>query len=639
MPWLTSNKPDITESIPGTLGGATAAKVAIPQGWDVAFDSEGFNLRVDETNLYQRSTERPRKQQIDTSPQAGEQTLGNWWTRSQDTWDLGAGVTWYEPEAQEGTLGRFHESQGINVWTPGELRLLNAMDTVTAAAGADSHLVTFDTALDQGVVEFRGEVARRITAAGVSSATTTGTTNTGFTMPTVSGDSVFVGSTTGVWQYVPSLTTLTLVLTHSTPHSSRVWWVKNRLVIALGATLYSAARSASGALSGQTVLFTHPDPSWRWVGVAEASTAILAAGSSNGESGVYRMNIINDDDGNPQIGPGSQVISMPNGEIIYSMGTYLGTSLVLGTSYGVRVGQMNSDGDASLGVLTIESTTPVVDIAFRDRFAYVPLTTGLPDGGGGAARIDLSSPIGESTRYAWATDVRVPSGTAQTLASIALVGDRVALSNTAGTYLQSATRYESIGYLDTGRIRFATVERKAFCWLRIVSEVGAGRILITAVDPSNNETNIVAMDSSFATDDDISIVVPQRPLDQYLSFRMYLEPGGVGDTDTPVIGGLVIKAQPASSRIRLFQYPLQIADTEKNRVGETRSGGPASGYRRLAQLERLEETGVPIQVFDSRTGERYRGQIDSIDFSTSIPPDKGTLGYAGVALVVVRRLS
>src|SRR5690606_22182039 len=68
--------------------------------------------------------------------------LSSWWVRSQSSWDLGAGIRYYEPGTEEGTINRFADCRGVNVWNPGEISLLHQMEervtptTGTARVGA-----------------------------------------------------------------------------------------------------------------------------------------------------------------------------------------------------------------------------------------------------------------------------------------------------------------------------------------------------------------------------------------------------------------------------------------------------------------------------------------------------------------------
>ena len=95
------------------------------------------------------------------------------------------------------------------------------------------------------------------------------------------------------------------------------------------------------------------------------------------------------------------------------MDTYLGAYLALGTSRGVRIGQVDPDGTLVYGPLTVETFMPVRALAARDRFVYAGIERDL-DGVSGCACIDLSEDIpkedgGSSGRYAWAYDAPLDS--------------------------------------------------------------------------------------------------------------------------------------------------------------------------------------------------------------------------------------
>ena len=96
--------PDITEGIPAIIAARTLGATYANNGlkYDVAFAGLPFILAphtssVYTRNPYTRTTADPNKQQIDVSREAGEQTLDQWWNRSQDSWHNGCGIKFYEP--------------------------------------------------------------------------------------------------------------------------------------------------------------------------------------------------------------------------------------------------------------------------------------------------------------------------------------------------------------------------------------------------------------------------------------------------------------------------------------------------------------------------------------------------------------
>ena len=108
--------------------------------YDVAIGGMPFIYAINDANPYVRQTAPYRKEQFDNQPEPGEQTLTGWWIRSQSSFHEGAGITFYDPALipGEGT-SRFADSQGVNVWTEGEVTLLN--DTIETYSTSSTPVV------------------------------------------------------------------------------------------------------------------------------------------------------------------------------------------------------------------------------------------------------------------------------------------------------------------------------------------------------------------------------------------------------------------------------------------------------------------------------------------------------------------
>lgn len=634
MAYLASVAADITESLPATIGSPLLTDYPPPAGWDVTLGNLGFTLRPSAATPYQRGTEQVRKQQIDTSESPGEQSLSSWWTRSQTSWDMGAGVKWYEPAERNGEgVNRFAESQGVDVWTPGAATLLRR-SVADAARTVDTFVTTIFPFNEEGWLEAWGNT---VVYNGSDGSTFTQTTPYGgITQPASTGRYVYVGHERGVSFFYPGTGLTTPLTTELSWHVPRVWWVKSRLIIAINNALYEVGAGSTGVI-GTTAgreLYRHPLHDWEWTDVTEVGGAILASGFDGSTSAIIRFTVELDDAQQPILSGGSQVAQMPVGERITAMQVYLGSSIVLGTSSGVRVGAVSAAGDVQYGPLTVETANPVVDIAFRDRFAYAAVTAGLPDGSSGAVRIDLSAPMGDAGRYAYAWDMAC--GTSDEATSVSLVGDRVVLAAGRRLWRQHATEYVPQGWLETGRIRYGTAEPKAFRLMRAVVETNGGGVGITTIAPDGSEHRVVEFTDAFRTEDEVAVRVPGRDVNQFLSFRAYLS-SPPHRTTTPVVSALSVKAVPAASRVRLYQFPLSCYDVETDRHGNT-YGARGRAYAALAALEELEEQSRPVPVVDNRTGEAFVGQIDTVDFQSNNPPSRENDNFGGIAVVTVRRL-
>lgn len=118
---------DITESLPLNVGNPGIAGFWInnAEDYDVAIGGEPFILAPTDVNPYQRETAPYRKDQFDNSKEPGEQSLTGWWIRSQSSFHGGTGIKFYDPTSGESTNYRFADSQGLDVWTKGQVTLLN----------------------------------------------------------------------------------------------------------------------------------------------------------------------------------------------------------------------------------------------------------------------------------------------------------------------------------------------------------------------------------------------------------------------------------------------------------------------------------------------------------------------------------
>ena len=118
---------DITEGLPVNVGNPGVAGFWInnAEDYDVAIGGEPFILAPTDVNPYQRETAPYRKDQFDNSKEPGEQSLTGWWIRSQSSFHGGTGIRFYDPTSGESTGYRFTDSQGVNVWTKGQVTLLN----------------------------------------------------------------------------------------------------------------------------------------------------------------------------------------------------------------------------------------------------------------------------------------------------------------------------------------------------------------------------------------------------------------------------------------------------------------------------------------------------------------------------------
>lgn len=649
MPFEASSSPDITESLPTALSRTTEASASLKRGqvhWDISIGGIGFNLGINDQNPYLRESAQTQKQQFDSSQEAGEQSLDTgYWLRSQTSWHLGSGANFYEPGSKSGatpTQYRYLTSVGVDVWDEGNLTLLKACPLAQSSGTAESYATGARAGGNDYYFTQTAGTLKRYTAAGAATSyTPTGASPEG--RPTVAGSKVLVGAASlGIDVGDVTGSVLSRLYNQALGTTPKPYWAKGRIIATKGAELHELALDGTtnaGVIAAATVLFTHPDTGWTWTGVTEAPDSILAAGySGSGVSAVYSFTLEQNSSGGatPTLGQPFQVLELPPGEEILALRVYLGTYVGIGTSKGLRVGLLGDTGRIQAGPLLFDA--PVTALGARASFMYAGVSNAI-DGKSGCARVDLANPIGDSLLFPWAWDAQTKD--TGTVNSVSFVGntDRVVVGVASkGVYAQSATVYETNGYLTSGAVRYGTTESKAFRWADVRCATSGGQsVALEFLDSDSSATPIVTL-AAGASGSNLSLARVVQRL-EYGSYRVTL----TRSTDTlssPVVQSVALKAVPVVQKQRLIQYPVMLQD-------KTQDGRRTPVYTdvaaKLLQLENLENTSAVVTVEDYRLGESYPGVIESIQFKSTTPPSgsksraEGNVG--GRMTITVRRVS
>jgi len=630
---------DITEGIPYVLSnpaGATSYS-STSEAYDVAFAGLPFFLAASDDTPYRRVTAQYRKQQIDQTREPGEQTLTGWWLRSQSSFHLGAGIKYFEPLQDESLRFQFTESKGVDIWTKGQASLLNTTVRVLSTSNTPIIIGANDGTNDCLVVT-DGTDLKKITMSNDTATPSTyvqaGTPDTIFDLTTdgirywfINGTHVHQGSIDGSTSDIE-------VYNASGTTSARIKYIKQRLIATINNKLYelSAAHTSGGSLPSEH--YAHPQTDWTWTTISEGPQAIYVGGYSRKNSSIYKitLDLANANAlGFPELSVPSVVVDLPEGEIINTFDTYLGTYAVLCTNKGVRVGVLGNEGDVSYGPLLFEAEC--TDVVFRDKFAYVSTKQNTESG---LVRIDLSQPVvPNSLVFAYAWDVYA-SGETVTAGTTAFLGgtDRVGFSVPGdGVWLESYGVKVASGYLQTGYIRYNTLEPKIYKLLfpRFISTNGG--LSLQSIDSAGTSYNIGTY-SQGETVTEGGIPYPATA-QEYLGFKFTFTRSTADTTLGPIFNGYQIKSLPAIPRQRLIQYPVFCYDHESDKFG-VEVGYEGSAWDRMQQLEAVENLGDTLVVQDFRTGESFIGLIEEMDFINRTPTDKRFSGFGGTLLVTIR---
>jgi hypothetical protein len=629
---------DITEGIPYVLSNPSGSTTyaATGEAYDVAIAGLPFFLMNSDDSPYRRVTAQYRKQQIDQTREAGEQTLTGWWLRSQSSFHLGAGIKFFEPQQEESLRFQYTESKGLDVWTRGQATLLN--DTASFYAGAAAaQLIGVNDGTNDCIFVTDGTALKKIPTTGTPvTIAQAGTASTIFSLTTDGSNYYFINGTHVHKGSVGATPADSEIYAAAATTRATIRFVKQRLILAIGNALYELNANATSSAALPAAFYTHPNPAWIWSSIAEGPQAIYVSGyAPNGSSSaVFKITLdaaVPNSLGFPTLNTPTVVIDMPNGERINDFDVYLGAYAVLATSLGFRVGISDASGDIQYGPLLFRDAA-CNSIAFRDSYAYIAT---LVDGAAGLVRVDLSTTVlGNSLFFPWAWDL-IATGTTTTASQVAFFGnsDRAAFTNGNNTWAESTTSLVATGYLRTGYIRYNTLETKIFKLLQARVDTTNGGVLIQSIDSLDNFFTIGNFSQESAVPQ-ININYPQTA-QEYLGFQFTLSRSTTDVSKGPLFTGYQVRSLPATPRQRLIQYPLSCFDHETDHFG-VEVGFEGAAYDRMSQLELIENNGDTIQIQDFRTGESYLGVIEEMDFRNNTPSDKRFSGYGGLLLVTIR---
>jgi hypothetical protein len=630
----------ITEPIVSPIGIASSTQNLFTNTsniYDIAIAGEPYLLASSDKYPYQRQTATYRKQQFDNTKEVGEQSFEGWWLRSQSSFHLGTGINYLDPYLSENVQYRFNDSSGVDVWTPGQVTMLPDTTNVFALSDEIQMFGAIDS-LDQDCVFVSDDaVLTRIPASGTGATTIPyGGSGSNITSLTQDGLNYYVANDTGIYRGALTGTGATGSIYYQTGDNTVMGFVKQRLVAAIGPSVYeiTTATGATGPLVADK-RYTHPDSNWNWTAIVEGPQAVYASGFRGNNSSIFKFSL-STAGVMPTLTQAVTAADFPDDEHVTALGVYLGTYMLIGTNKGIRVGILDANGDISYGPLTYEKpdTSHTLSFAFKDRFAYATVTNTI-DGKSGLIRIDLSQEV-EQGRYAYAKDLS--SGTTGNCRAVAFIGDtgRAAFAVAgSGVYFEHATNKVATGFLDTGFIRYATIEKKYFKLIKPRFNTPMfGTCVISTKEVDGDVNSIITIAGStpaLNTDLTTNINTPQEEL----AFRFTFGRDATDATKGPEFDGYQVKSLPAVNRARQLTIPLLDFDFESDRFGVL-TGHEGRAWERLQTLETIEAAGDTVTIQDFTTGEQINGVIEQLSFERTSPPDRRYSGFGGIVYVSIR---
>lgn len=422
----------------------------VPDVFPVGIDGRPYMVDS-RSGQFVRGFEPRVRDSVDQSTAPGEAAInpGGLWRRGQVSWHYGAGQRYADvAEAQD---FRFFKSKGVDVWTKGQLSLLNATKVSLISAGTEQHMVVQDGRV---YASFDTDVKYTTDPFAVSPTWTdvTGEPGSGkkCISMTTNGDAIYFGfENDGIRKLEPTVSISAISGTKFINTTDNYYMLGFAKGFLFGAHDHKLRNIASNGTPADVV--TPYDTAFRWVGVASGQGAAYAAGYGGKKSLVYKVTIKSDG----TLDTGVVALELPTGEVVSTISGYLG-GILLGTNKGVRYCTADGNNNLTAGAI-IPTTTDVKKFASEGRYSYFTWTN--YDGvSGGLGRLDLGTYIATNTP-AHATDVMYNSTAAVTNVVI-FDGKPVFMVSGVGVVVQDNGNLVTSGEIESGIYRWGIPDRK-----------------------------------------------------------------------------------------------------------------------------------------------------------------------------------
>lgn len=453
----------------------------------VALDGRGFLLDLENPSGMQfvrRSVQLLNTQQsasgLDQSVTAPEV-----WRRPVESWHMGADQKRLDRE--DSLPYRFHDSQGIDPWQKFGISLLPDVKTVASfPAGETGHL----EAIGDRLLVVHGTTASvypsveaqpvdHTLAAAVVDTTADGKN---FYVLCANGE-IAKCDETGAW-------TVEATVPNFQPNVGMIAYVKGFVIVGNGPALIDYT-----VPTAPITVMTHRLPGWWWRSASEGLSVIYVLGGMGDRWHVHSMTIKKNA---AALDPPIVAATLPDGEIAYSLATYLGYVLI-GVNSGWRFGMPESSGAITYGRV-IETAGPVRCFEGQDRFVWFGLSIlslknakaqknrTIYTHGSGLGRADLSVFVAPMTPAA-ASDLAGPNlGETTAIVSVGGVYDgfgrrvfAVSGPNGGHVYVEDDVLVRE-GWLTSGSMSFNSNDDKMGLYAQVFHEPLRGSISLEIAD-------------------------------------------------------------------------------------------------------------------------------------------------------------
>lgn len=610
----------------GALAGVMGQGSANPH--DILIEGIPFLVDPSQEDPYVRDLADPQKDQFDASGEAGENSFGDWWLRSQSSFHGGAGQGFLDSSQSDLSRQRFDESTRAYVHTPGEVVPDSGVSVEPVIAGKQVEQVLWSTVPKLAVMSVTTNQVTFYNLPDMSGATAV-TVGAGGTIPaamTSDGANVYVLTDDKVYKIAPAgvVTQLYHTLTFTAPVN--IGYAKDRLIATVGPRVYELLTAPVGApIAAPAAHYTNPASDYRYTSISDGPNGVYLAGYSGQRSDLSQMTV-SESAGTLVLGQPTVQLVTPPAELINACYFYINSFAVLATTSGARVASFTPYGQLQLGPLSIDNVACYSVGAAREL-----VWVGAVDS---VWRIDLSTPVDDAGRYAAARKVHgfAPNVAVSDITVYPAVTQPLVFGTLADNKVIRETTFNPnwFGSVTTSWIRFGTVEPKQLHYVRVDGVFPAGLAQNPVSVKVENENGQSVTFNGSGGQSSYEFTTASLPISQL--FRLTITIYG---PDTKLTG-YQLKALPTPKRYGEFILPLRCHDSETGKDGR-RMGYKGFAKDRLQALEALAESGAKITVVDKLSGDTYRAVVRRLQFRQDTKPTRmNDLG--GLVSIILRRV-
>jgi len=510
------------------------------------------------------------------------------WRQSVQSWHQGAGQS--NMDRDNALPYRFSKSYGIDPWTWWQISLLNTTVDLGITPSLDplylvplgANLVSCQTT----TLKWYTTIPGTPTDLTVGTNTILDAISDGYDVITLHSDGKVYKST--------NATTTALYQTHA--GATFIGYNKDYLIVGAGNVLKNITGTA-------VTVFTHPQATFTWVDSCDGNSCIYALGGSNEKWVIHRIGIKNDGTG---LLPNIVAATLPDGEIGYSIGSYLGF-VFIGTNKGVRMAAADGNGDLTLGAL-IPTDAPVYCFEGQDKYVWYgnssmdgsyDLPDDVTDGvfptipAVGLGRMDLSTFTVSQLTPAYANDLVATGVTTGNTRSVVTFNDKRVFSIDDGGVFYETDDKMTAGWLENGIISYSVEDAKTALYMQTKWEPLTGRVLIDVSFDSGGQARYADFDSAGSiSSGNISL---NGTTFSRAAPRIVLMRDAVPTTG-PVVTRWEMRVRPTKGKASRWTLPIMNFETvEIAGANETRD--PLMEYDRLMALV---ESGVMFSYSENK---------------------------------------